>query len=198
MKDKEAFRNALIQKIKEVDALILEYRKLNDPEKLVGFIAVKEKLQAQLNQEPSKINRQVAESKEQAFTFSLADPPKRLFEALESLTSKGGDNNFLILHLSQKKGYYLQCCSALHRKSIHCEAISNHYIQPAFQLDEAKIELMQQQNWRLPDERYENFYRTFSLTAGQSLEELWTIMRWAAENIYDVGDVEILARLNLE
>lgn len=83
-----------------------------------------------------------------------------IVEALTKLVTDGiVAGTFVILEGGPTRNYYIQF--AVQGGRLFCEAVSNQYLEPQDQLDDAQLRALENLGWREPEHEAQNWFRTF-------------------------------------
>ena len=97
------------------------------------------------------------------------DNVKKIETALRLLTKEGSWGSFVIFFSDKAKNYYVQCAGERGKTKMHCEAVSNESLKPAFKLGETQIQQLLSLGWNPPkDVSDPNFYRDWEILDDES------------------------------
>ena len=91
--------------------------------------------------------------------------------ALQALSEERGWGHFAIFYASREKNHYVQCAGERGKTTLHCEAVANDYLKPAFKLSESQLEQLRAIGWKPPihgDPNYSNFHRDLEAANDES------------------------------
>lgn len=95
----------------------------------------------------------------------MEDHATTIYQTLLRVYNEGGPDSFAVFIADEEKNYYIQVAGEKEGDSLYAEAVSNAFLSPNFQIDDAKVKQLQEMGWDIPTTNEENFSKTWSINS---------------------------------